>query len=173
MSRAYLQPLLISGFLGLAACSAQELPKDNPSDPEAVYLERQYQRVIRYDCLHNVKSDKVETVRSPTKWVEIHPDYSGPVESSSFTNRRTGSTAGLMSGLYKFKIDYEAGAFNMRVRAGVNPIEFEFYRCEEYSWDRDGRHCVREALAEKGVSYIDVQYKSVQLPTPMEVNECP
>jgi hypothetical protein len=173
MSRAYLQPLYIVGFLGLAACSAQELPKNNPFDPEPVYLERQYQRVIRYNCLRDVISDKEETVGSPTKWVEIRPGYLGLVHRSSFRNQRTGSSAGLMSGLYKFKIDYEKGAFNMHVRAGVNPIEFRFYTCNEYAWDGDGQHCVRESLVEQGVSYIDVRYSSVHLSTPMEVSECP
>lgn len=118
--------LVLSGVFLFTGCGAARLDKNSAN---SLGIEREYQRIVRRDCNNNVISDKIETVKSPTGWVEIEPAYRPRVWSSSFRNVTTNSSAAWIVEHSKFQVDYSSGALNMHVQLGDNSINYKFYEC--------------------------------------------
>jgi hypothetical protein len=83
------------------ACSTRDdasLAKDRLVQRDQIRIERVFQRVVRYDCDHKVKSDRTETVQSPFVAYTLKPKslwLGTSVFSSSAYNRTACSTQGL------------------------------------------------------------------------------
>lgn len=141
-------------------CS-QKLAKDRAGETRTndISLVREFQRVIVYDCNRKVISDSIETVASPTKWVEVTPDDPRGITSSSFVNRQTESTAGLISNNTSFQVDYSYGALNMRVVSGLNIVDYKFF--------------IGQTVAEEGTVTLNVSYSERHLAGYTERTHCP
>lgn len=156
---------------------AHSLQKDNGSSstPNVIQLERQFQRVITYDCAHNVVSDSIETVKSPTYKVEITPTQSGKIDSSKFLNTRNGATPNWVSDYTKFTIDYSFGFFNMHVDPGINVINYKFYKCPSWGLNSSGQPiCLADFVVfDEGSVTLDIRYTETTLPGAQERTNCP
>jgi hypothetical protein len=146
----------------LFSCTADVLDKDADTPEEAVEhtLLREWQRVIRYDCNNKVVSDKIETVRSPTKYVSIVPDTTKDFYSSGIRNVTNNAWIG---GSYQFTIDMAPSLLNLKVEEGLNRLDYKFYYCTEYLTDELGRptsDCAKTpTIDEAGTLYIKVIYQ--------------
>jgi hypothetical protein len=168
------QGCVVLSFLSVMACSGQNLAKDDPSNPNqpanVVSLERDYQEVIHYDCNHNITSDGIETVKSPTQWVTINPTNPTNVSGSSFLNTSTNSTAGLISANTNFQVDYSFGTFTMHVVSGLNVISYKFYTCSQWT----GSACTAATtMSEQGTVTLNVSYIEKNLTQPQAITDCP
>ncbi len=122
--------MALMGLLGLTACSAKSIPPsaNTPEKATVINLEREKQRVVRFDCGNNVISDGFEQVHAPEEFVKIEPagqDFATFVTASDFRNVTTHDGPDLIVGHTKFTVTYDAGIY-MRVRPGVNEITYSF-----------------------------------------------
>ena len=163
--------VLISGSL-LAACSAQNLSTNGTVNQ--VNLERDYQEVVHTDCNGNVTLDDIETVSSPTAWVQIEPSNAADDgDDAIFTDQQTSSSPALVLGGDQFQVDYSYGALNMHVISGINNINYQFYRCATSTTDANGNvTCLTTQTDETGTAVINVNYAEKTLPGTMQVSDC-
>lgn len=170
--RSFVSFLSLPFIVLLTGCGATTLDKYSAT---SIGIQREYQRVIRFDCDNQVISDKIETVRAPTEWVEIPPTRPSRVWSSSFYNTTTRSSAGMIAGNSKFQIDYSWGALNMHVQSGSNTIDYKFYECEEIAppIPNQSPTCkTTPRLIEEGNLTINVSYNERTLGGHQEVVVC-
>lgn len=164
--------VLSSAFL-LTGCGAAKLDKNSKN---SLGIEREYQRIVRRDCNDNVISDKVETVKSPTAWVEIEPADRYRVWSSSFRNVTTNSSAAWIVEYSKFQVDYSSGALNMNVQLGDNSINYKFYECVDIAppTTADGAPTCRVPLRviEEGFLALHINYSEKYLDGYQEIVVC-
>ena len=156
---------LTSLMLSLIACHSEDISKDSYTYEAAstYYLERAFQRVVRYDCSGDIVSDQIETVKSPRKSVRISPHQWDNLYSTKFKNVTLGSPAGAVVGRDTFTIDMAEAVFTMRVREGMNEISYEFYYCEQEveddSIEGKSTRCAHDPeLREAGTVFINVSY---------------
>ena len=157
----------------LTACGAKLLGADYPgSTPTDVIFERDYQRIITYDCNHNVISNSVETVKSPTYYIEMPSKFPSQVARSEFKNQTNGAIPGVTVGYFNFTLDYSYGFLNMHVEPGINVIEYKYYSCDQWGTGSDGGPVclVSNTLLESGTSTINALYVEKTLPDTEESN---
>jgi len=156
----------------IAGCG-QQLTKNDPSNPNPVNLERDFQEVIHHDCNGNVTKDGIETVASPTAWVQINPANTSRTYNPSFTDEQTGSSPTWMVGDFSFQVDYSFGVLNMHVVSGINTIDYSFSYCTAWSTDVNGNSvCTAQTVDEKGTVTINVNYTEKTLSGSMSVSDC-
>jgi len=161
MKNFLLALFFVSSIFVCIGCG-QQLAKDTPgqTNTNTINLERQFQRVVHYDCAKKITADGIETVSSPTKWVEVDPNDPRTMVDSSFVNTRNGSPAGIIMDHIRFVVDYSYGALSMHVEPGINVISYKFLS-------------VTETVQEAGTVTLDVQYKETNLPGELDVDDCP
>jgi hypothetical protein len=140
----------------LAGCSGEVIPStaDDPSSAATITLEKERQRVQRFNCNGELVSDKVETVLSPTKIIEIHPRKEGwtqsLIERSKFYNVQTKDTLGYTLDPVSLTIDKDGSSqYNLHVNPGMNEIIYTFY--------------FTDGTTESQSRYIDVAYRDTLL----------
>ena len=132
-----------------------------PSRTQAVHLIRQHQRVLRYDCYHNLTSDKVEEVRTANALITLEPSVKDPkAYRSEFYNQRTKSPDKFGWGTSTFYVDIsEKAALAMGVDPGENVIEYRFYECLDWGYDKNANKvCTSERLFDQGTWSLDITY---------------
>jgi hypothetical protein len=134
-----------------------------------IHIERQYQRVVRYNCQDQVTSDKVETVKSPHGGnVKIRPKvldsltqqpaYKGQWLKIENRQRCEGGTVTfddldrMVANLF---VDMAPGVFSFQVQAGTNIIDYIFYICKELDAKQE---CISKLVEEEGSLVLDVDY---------------
>ncbi len=169
--------LLSISFFGMAmvACGAQDLAK-TPTGSQGenvnhVEITRSYQRVIRLGCGGVVKSDRVETVKSPTQNVKISPDSYDGIYSSDFYNTKTRSRPATAS-YTNFVVDLADTWLNMRVELGRNVVEYKFSRCSEWQGPPGSQTCKTPTVYESGLVVLEVGYTEEHLTEVRTINEC-
>ena len=133
---------------------------------EPVTFLRQEKMVSRYDCQGNLTSRKYETMNSLSKKITINYEHRKTAWDYSVFNRRTRSNKkGALTTDGKFVTDYAPTVFNMRVKKGINDIEYAFYRCTHITLDSEGqKKCMGAIELEKeGIVQLDVYYTAETL----------
>jgi len=116
------------------------------------------------DCDGNVKKTawKLETL--PEKKFSIFPEeeLKERVDFSEFKNITTGDQPDhLFLNRFTFKIDIEDDALTMQVVEGINEIEYQFYECDSYEYNKGDREvCSQRILLEEGVVEVNVSYEA-------------
>lgn len=143
---------------------------------ERVDFLRKEQWVSRYNCKNELVSRKIETTNSLSKTITIDYPNRKNTWSYSVRNRRTNdSKRGAFKAFGKFTIDYAPTVFNMRVKEGINDIEYTFYHCPRIARGENNElKCAEIPVIEKeGIVQIDVYYSSVLLPGEQHLYESP
>lgn len=173
MNHLVLKVLFLSGMLMTSACAPEELNKENSSPDKAakITLVEEQQRVLRYNCLGQVTSDKIETVKAPTKFVSIRADKEENLYSLQVRNRSMRSYAGLVVNGNGFTIDYNPGLLNLEVDQGLNEISYEFHYCYKLSVPNDPRSTCLDTprIEESGSIFLDITFNLVDLPGFLEL----
>ena len=116
----------------------------------------------RYNCDGKLMSRKLETQNRLSKKITVNYNYnSKSFWSFSVLNRRTNSSArGVAVGVGKFVVDYAPTVFNMRVREGINDIEYIFQGCSKIVInERNEKSCQGQISVEKeGLVQLNVYY---------------
>jgi hypothetical protein len=143
---------------------------------EDVAFVRQEQMTSRYNCDGTIRSRKIETIDGLSKKITV--DYENRKEAWDYAvyNRRTenkNSGFGTMNG--NFMVDYAPTVYNMRVKEGINEVEYVFYRCTKVGKKPNGEKiCLGTVEVEKeGMVQIDVTYSSVTLPGERHIHPYP
>lgn len=134
---------------------------------ESVSFVRREQMVNRYDCKGVLTSRKLETSNSLSSKITINYENRKKAWSYTVYNRRTkSSNMGAFVTDGKFVVDYAPTVFNMRVKAGINDIEYVFNRCTKTQKNPDGETvCIGKVEVEKeGLIQLDVTYSSTVIP---------
>jgi hypothetical protein len=151
--------------LGLAlalttACSAQRLDKDGVNE---VLLEREFARVLRYDCAGALSSDKVEEVSEPSRWLEIVAEESFVVDHAKVTHEARPSDGGSMQyqgSSARFLIHFSNTWLGIRVDEGLNNFDYALF---------DAAGDEREA----GRLQVKVEYRERKLDETREIRPSP
>ncbi|MCB0412913.1 MAG: hypothetical protein KDD50_01185 [Bdellovibrionales bacterium] len=148
-------------MMGMAGCNSEVIPieSSNSEDSYEVLLVKKTQRVVRYDCDEKLISDRVETVKSPQKFMRISPrTYSG-IFGSQFKNLTTGDT-GMSYNYDSFYINTSPTWLDIHVIEGKNELRYEFTFCSDIKEDSEqNQFCAGEKSYEVGTRYIDVKYE--------------
>ncbi|WPU65430.1 hypothetical protein [Peredibacter starrii] len=136
---------------------------------ETVNFHRKEQMTSRYDCDQNITSRKLETLNGLSKKLTINYEFRKNAWNYSVYNRTTKEKKkGFLKVDGNFTIDYAPTLFNMRVKQGINDIEYAFYTCTDISVDPKapgGLKCNKELEIEKeGIVQVDVYYSSEVVP---------
>jgi hypothetical protein len=159
--------VIFTGFL--SGCSAEDISNSTDRDnAQTIHLVRKFQMVQRIDCSGSEISNKMETVSSPTDWVEIRPRYLTDFESVEFKNLTHPTNYSTRQGSTKFQVDASYGFLNVHVKPGINQIQYDFYKC--YKWvtetATDGStytRCIDSRSAELGSVYVNITYEETTL----------
>lgn len=164
-----------------------------------VQIVRKYQRVKRYSCEGQLTSDKIETVHSPRKNIELKPTYKpSKVASVRLFNANSceyHSTelpltdlplVGLLypvtgndSGKIKIKADIAPATFTFKVSKGENRIYYTYFeKCQKEvtKTNPDGstyKECEKQGESRSGIYQLFVDYDSQTLPGVLEIKNCP
>ena len=133
---------------------------------ETVTFIRQEQMISRYDCKGMLTSRKIETINSLSKKITIKYENRKKAWDYAVYNRKTKSQLkGAFVNEGKFVTDYAPTVFNMRVKAGINDVEYIFYRCPSITTNEKGeKTCSAPLEVEKeGIVQLDVYYTSETL----------
>lgn len=193
--------------------TAQETPKETAPreasecpqvtnaqlDPDAkvrkstVFLHRIMQKVTRKNCDGQILSEKVETIISPDRDIELLPTRWLGVRPfvSSIQNRTTCSATGEHLERSKekfistfgtpkthFKISYVPMSAAITVYEGLNYIDYQFAQCDEYTDEilpnsrGDGKLCTKYHILEKGTILLNVYYGETELKEPRVLVDC-
>jgi len=179
---------LIAGC-GNSNTSGKSKPKDQPTrqpiqyrplemtQRETVRFTRRTQMVSRYNCDGKIISRKNETQNSLSKKITVNYDYNPRAFwGFSVLNRRTNSSSrGVAVGIGKFVVDYAPTVFNMRVKEGINDIEYVFTRCSKIvTNDRNEKVCQGQISVEKeGLIQLDVYYMAETIPGEQHLHPTP
>jgi hypothetical protein len=142
---------------------------------EAVHFHRKEQMTSRYDCAGLLESRNIETLNYLSEKLTINYVNRKKASSYSVYNRRTRSqNKGFAVSDGKFIVDYAPTVFNMRVKEGMNDIEYIFNKCIEYGKNPQGeRICLKEELEKEGMIQVDVTYSSEEIPTERHIYRTP
>jgi hypothetical protein len=153
--------ILIMASLALVACDDVH-PDDHqsPSEAKIINMVREFQRVKRYDCKDNLISDKVTTVKSPTKTITIRPKSYKNLFSSNFKNETNGAGSGSVWGYDTITLDMANAWLTMQVVSGINEIAYQFKNCDHSI--EQGEVC-NSFQVEEGSMFINVNYSEVLL----------
>lgn len=184
--------VILSLLLSLLACGQKkETSSDggnpdttvNPVKPrpleitqiEDIHFNRQQQMTSRYDCARRLISRKRETLNSLAKKLTIDYENRKDAWSYSVYNRRTRSRSmgfGMSEG--KFVIDYAPTVFNMRVKKGINDVEYIFNKCIEFGKNPQGQKiCLKQELEKEGMVRVNITYSSEEIPTERHIYRSP
>lgn len=152
------------------------------SQVDDVYFYRRKQMVVRYDCNGHVTSHKLEKVSTNlSKKMTVRYENRKKCWSYSVVNRRTHSRGGTWNkDCGEFTIDLSPHLSRMRVKEGINDVEYVFRRCTKIERDQYGtKKCVGAIEVEKeGILQINVHYQNEILdgtreyrPTPQECGQ--
>ncbi len=149
---------------------------------QSILIERIFQRVIRQDCKGRTVSDKIETVRSPTLEVTLHPTtLPAPAAAVDVFNPLTcnsmGSTlpvadvpffgllyaiTGDSNGTIALKTDLANAWLTFQLKQGPNKIYYTYYRdCLPINSLRNmavGNLCAKAEELQTGAFNLDVKY---------------
>jgi hypothetical protein len=168
--------VLAFSFLQMG-CTAQDLNKNNDTvDKASTYsLVETRQRVIRYNCLSEVLSDKVETIKAPTARISIKPKIYTGLYTSSIGNATLRKQAGSITNFTDFTIDRNPGALNLEVQVGSNEITYNFFYCDQLVVNPDQSQSCKTTpeSRESGSIFINVTYENQDLTGFSEVHPDP
>lgn len=156
--------ILILSLVVLSGC--EEVDKE-AHDSEGNALEetitRKEQRVVRYKCNGQVKSDKVETVNSVSKQFTLNPKRSTDLYNFTATNETTKSSKGsIWLGKGVFTLDLAPTVFNIKADEGMNKIVWKFSYCKDL--DTQNHTCRRTPeIKESGTTFIHIRQEKVFL----------
>jgi len=173
------QLLLVFSLITLGTSCGKKSSNDSPKpetriDPihvrpleitqkETLTFLRKEQMVNRYDCKGILTSRKLETQNGLSKKITINYSNRKDAWEYSVYNRRTkSSNRGAFTIDGKFVVDYAPTVFNMRVKEGINDVEYVFNKCTLIGTNPKGeRVCLGSIELEKeGMVQIDVYYSS-------------
>lgn len=158
-----------------------------------VFLHRIMQKVTRKNCDGQVLSEKVETIISPDRDIELLPTRWLGVRPfvSSIQNRTTCSATGENLERSKekfistfgtpktyFKISYVPMSAAITVNDGLNYIDYQFAQCDEYTDEilpnsrGDGKLCTKYHILEKGTILLSVYYGETEIKEPRVLVDC-
>jgi hypothetical protein len=143
---------------------------------ETVTFLRQEQMINRYDCKGNLTSRKFETMNSLSKKITINYENRKKAWNYSVYNRRTKSSQkGAFTSDGKFITDYAPTVFNMRVKKGLNEVEYAFYRCPKITLDSQGEKICSGVLEleKEGIVLLDVYYTAETLQGEQHIKPSP
>lgn len=158
----------MTSLLFLSACSIELDKLANTEDKASPHtLTREWKTVVRYDCDGNVISKKMETTKSPTKFISISPKTFQNIHSSTFKNLTNGSANPSVIDFHKFTIDMAPTLLNMKVQDGINQISYEFSYCDQPELGQSGvptGNCLHTpVIRESGSLFINITYKQFWL----------
>jgi hypothetical protein len=143
---------------------------------ETVTFLRQEQMINRYDCKGNLTSRKFETMNSLSKKITINYEHRKKAWNYTVYNRRTKSSQkGAFTTDGKFITDYAPTVFNMRVKKGLNEVEYAFYRCPNITLDAQGEKICSGSLEleKEGMVLLDVYYTAETIPGEQHIRPTP
>lgn len=134
---------------------------------ETVNFHRKEQMTSRYNCKNELVSRKLETLNSLSSKLLINYENRKKAWSYSVYNRRTkSSNKGAFTKNGNFVVDYAPTVFNMKVKNGINDVEYVFNKCTKIQENSQGeKKCVGTVELEKeGMIQIDVYYSAETVP---------
>lgn len=143
---------------------------------ETVNFHRKEQMTSRYNCKNELISRKLETLNGLSKKILINYENRKKAWSYSVYNRRTkSSNKGAFTENGHFVVDYAPTVFNMKVKTGINDVEYVFYKCTKIQEDSQGKkECVGTLELEKeGMIQLDVYYSAETLPSERHIYPTP
>lgn len=143
-----------------------------PEKAQEIGLHRIYQRIVRYNCVGAVTSDKYETTQSPRQLVRINPRHPLFFHNATFINQTNGDT-GCQFGHYlnHFVLDDAPGFCSMEVERGLNRISYQFSYCVE---DLQSGECkTQEKIKESGALYVNIKYTEQTIHEPQHIHPTP
>jgi hypothetical protein len=182
--------LIITLGLVYIGCGKNSSGKHNPEstiDPihtrpleitqkETVTFLRQEQMVSRYDCKGGLASRKIETLNSLSKKITINYENRKKAWDYAVYNRKTKSgQKGALVADGKFVTDYAPTVFNMRVKTGINDVEYAFYRCPLITVNAKGEKICSAPLEleKEGMVQLDVYYTAETLAGEQHIRPSP
>ncbi len=145
-------------FLLIILASCEKLSKTDyasESNPYKETLIRKQQRVIRYNCKGEIRSDKIETINSVSRIYTLEPKETKNLYDFDAVNKTTNSKAGRLGAFNQgiFTLDLAPTIFNIKAIEGVNEIAWSFYYCSKLNSDK---RCIgNPELKESGTLYIE------------------
>lgn len=133
---------------------------------ETINFLRKEQMTSRYNCKGELVSRKLETLNSLSKKITIdYPNRKNAWSYSVYNRRTRSSNRGAITTDGKFVVDYAPTVFNMRVKEGINDVEYIFNKCSQIGKNPQGeRVCLGTVTLEKeGMVQLDVYYSSETL----------
>lgn len=130
---------------------------------ETVNFHRKEQMTSRYNCKNELISRKLETLNSLSKKILVNYENRKKAWSYSVYNRRTkSSNKGAFTENGHFVVDYAPTVFNMKVKTGINDVEYVFNKCTKIQENSEGiKECVGTVELEKeGMIQLDVYYSA-------------
>ena len=141
-----------------SGCSPELIGTDANSLETAkeMQLTRKTQRVVRYNCNDSIFSDKIETVNSPKRSIQLVPvNTRVEIVSSSFQNKTNNNGPGAITNHTGITIDIASATFTMKVEPGINEIEYTFGYID--------------GSAEEGSRFLNINYVEEHLDEKREV----
>jgi len=148
---------LIFVVISLIAISCVEINKldhQTPATAKAVTINRQMQRVIRYDCQGRISSDQLEEVQGPS--LQFYMASNSTVDLLEFKalNETTNSLKGIIAyDQGTFILDLAKETTEMKAVEGINQIYWAFTFCTEK--DQSGK-CTKKEIKEAGTAYLNI-----------------
>ena len=143
---------------------------------ETVTFLRQEQMISRYNCQGLLASRKIETQNSLSKKITINYENRKRAWDYTVYNRSTKSAQkGAFVAEGKFVTDYAPTVFNMRVKVGINDVEYVFYRCPLISVNLKGEKICSAPLEveREGIVQLDVYYTAETLAGEQHIRPSP
>lgn len=150
---------VVTTLLAVSCIEVNKLDHQTPATAKVVTLNRQMQRVVRYDCQGRVSSDQVEEVQGPSQLFYMSSNFTTDLIGFKAINQTTNSTKG--------GIEYDQGVFTMdladetnqmKTVEGINQIAWAFTFCAEKN---EADKCIKKEVRESGVAYLNVHLGEV------------
>lgn len=156
--------------------SIEQLRESDLTQKETVKFHRKEQMISRYDCNGHITSRKLETLNSLSKKITINYTNRENAWEYKVYNRRTKNSNrgfGMKNG--NFVVDYAPTVFNMRVKSGINDVEYTFLKCPKIEMNPQGvKICTAQLEIEaQGIIQVDVYYSSEVIPGEQHLHPSP